>query len=250
MEYPETKLPQPFVRLSTVLLFAILGLQVVILVVILKKDHYQDYTVPAPAVSVPTPNPPVTPASKPDADSVRPEGLPDFVLKNDFQDDYNAGRNIPTLADPTLSSPFSSINEKRPTASGHLTLRDRDITVQGGIGGEIVPQNKVVMDFTDGRGTYVTFRFKTPHGSTIKSGSTAAFDVIAFGGDGGHLMKSVSSDGVQFTAVGDDSSNNGHYQFDLPTGRPEAFLRLQVGTAAGIFEGVQIGNIEASLYAR
>lgn len=170
-----------------------------------------------------------------------------ITLTDSFEDDFAAGKNIPNLADPKLSSSFSAINEKRPGASGRLTLRDRDVTDPSGVGGGFRPKGPVSLDFSDGMGKFVTFHFKAPEGARIAKGSYVVFDVTAFGGDGGHLFKSVSSDGLSFLPVGDDSSDNGHYEFQLPPGGAEAYLRLQTGTTAGIFEGVWIGHVSAKL---
>lgn len=162
-----------------------------------------------------------------------------------FEDDFVAGRDVPDTVDAALSSPFSDIDAKRPAASGFLTLRDRDVNTPGGEGGGFPPSGNVILDFTDGMGTFVTFAFEAE--DRVAEGSFVGFDVAAYGGDGGSLFKSVSSDGVTFTPVGDAASDNGTYEFDLPAGGEKAYLRLQVGTAAGIWEGVHIDNISASV---
>ncbi len=164
-----------------------------------------------------------------------------------FEDDFIAGRSVPDLVDAGLSSSFSPINEKRPDASGKITIRDRGIGAPGGVGGGFPPNNdNAFVDFSDGQGTFMTFRFSTG-GLEVGSGSTVTFDVVAFGGDGGSLFKYVSSDGITFTQVGDASDANGSYSFDLATGGTEAFFRLQVGTSAGVFDGLYVDDIRAAI---
>lgn len=164
-----------------------------------------------------------------------------------FEDDFIAGRNVPDLVDAILSSPFSAINEKRPAASGKLTIRDRDVSEPGGVGGGFPPRNdNAVLDFTDGYGTFVTFRFSP--GCIVGPGSTIAFDVVAYGSDPGSLFKFVSSNGVNFTQVGDASDAHGPFSFNLATGGTDAFFRLQVGNIAGIWEGVHVDNFHAVIH--
>ena len=164
-----------------------------------------------------------------------------------FEDDFIAGRNVPDLVDASLSSPFSAINEKRPAASGKLTIRDRDVSEPGGVGGGFPPRNdNAVLDFTDGYGTFVTFRFSP--GCIVGPGSTIAFDVVAYGSDPGSLFKFVSSDGVNFTQVGDASDAHGPFSFNLATGGTDTFFRLQVGNKAGIWEGVHVDNFHAVIH--
>jgi hypothetical protein len=164
-----------------------------------------------------------------------------------FEDDFIAGRNVPDLVDASLSSSFSAINEKRPAASGKLTIRDRGVTEPGGVGGGFPPRNdNAFLDFTDGRGTFLTFRFSP--GCIVGPGSTIAFDVVAHGSDPGSLYKFVSSDGVNFTQVGDASDANGPFSFNLAVGETDTFFRLQVGTGAGIWEGVHVDNFHAVIH--
>lgn len=163
-----------------------------------------------------------------------------------FDDDFIAGRNVPNLVDPTLSTSFSAINAKRPEASGFLTLRDREIDDPGGEGGGFPPRRDVVLDFSDGGGSFVTFRF-SGGGLTVRDGSSITFDVVAYGGDGGSLFKFISPDGINFTQVGDDSSANGSYSFDLAPGGRETFFRLQVGTQASIYDGVHVDHFLAKV---
>jgi parallel beta-helix repeat protein len=163
-----------------------------------------------------------------------------IVFFEGFDDDFDAGRNIPDLVDASLSSSFSAINERRPTASHKLTIRDRDILWQPG--DPLYPGAWV--DFTDGGGTYMTFRFNAGSSYIITSGNVS-FAVVAYGGDGGHLFKYVSSDGVTFTQVGTDSDAMGTYSFPVATGGSSTYFRLQVGTSAGIYEGIHVDNIKA-----
>jgi hypothetical protein len=102
----------------------------------------------------------------------------------------------------------------------------------------------VRLDFTDGLGSFVTFQFST--GGLPIAGGSISFDVNV-GSDGGSLFKSISSDGINFTSVGDSSDANGTHTFDLATGAPVTFFRLQVGTAAGIFEGLHVDNFSATI---
>jgi hypothetical protein len=163
-----------------------------------------------------------------------------------FEDDFIGGSDIPNTVDAGLSSAFSDINEKRPAATGKLTIRDRDILAPGGEGGGFPPNNgNAFLDFTDGGGTFVTFHFSTG-GPDIVAGSVVRFYVIAYGGDGGSLLKYTSPDGVNFSQVGNASSAIGEYTFNLPTVGSDAYFRLQVGTT-GIFEGVHIDNISATI---
>lgn len=159
-----------------------------------------------------------------------------------FDDDFDAGRNVPDLVDTGLSSSFSAINEKRPSASGFLTIRDRDILWEPG--DQLFPSAWV--DFTDGRGTYMTFRFDAGLGYAV-TGGTVSFDVVACGDDAGTLYKYISSDGVTFTQVGDDSDAQSRYTFSVATGGSSTYFRLKVGTSAGIWDGVHVDNIKAIL---
>jgi hypothetical protein len=160
-----------------------------------------------------------------------------------FNDDFDAGRTVPNLVDASLSSQFSAINAPRPACSGKLTIRDRDVLWQPG--DPVFPSAR--LDFSDGQGTFVTFRFDAGLGYTI-TGGTVSFDVVAYGSDGGHLYKYVSADGATFIQVGDDSAvQDAHYAFAVATGGSSTFFRLKVGTSAGIYEGVHVDNIKADV---
>jgi hypothetical protein len=173
---------------------------------------------------------------------VKSSGNSTVTFFEGFDDDFDAGRNVPDLVDESLSSPFSAINEKRPTASGKLTIRDRDILWQHG--DQLFPSAWV--DFTDGGGTYMTFRFDVGPGYVI-TGGTVSFTVVAYGNDAGTLYKYISSDGITFTQVGDDSDAETTYTFNVATGGSSTYFRLQVGTAAGIYDGVHVDNVKACL---
>lgn len=167
-----------------------------------------------------------------------------LIFFEGFDDDFGAGRNVPDLVDPALSTQFSAINEGRPGASGKLTLRDRDILDPGGQN----PYPSVILDFTDGTGRYVTFRFDVGPSYAI-TGGTVSFDVVRYGGDGGSIFKFVSSDGVTFTQVGNNSDAHGTHIFPAATGGNSTFLRVKVGTTGGIYEGVHIDNAKAIITA-
>ncbi|MBE7502565.1 MAG: hypothetical protein HS113_20215 [Verrucomicrobiales bacterium] len=171
-----------------------------------------------------------------------------FTVNEGFELAFMNGNKAPFLANASLSSAFSDINAKRPEASGLLTLRDRDIATSGGEGGGFVPTGNVILDFSDGEGSWVTFEFKLWPGTQVGPGSSVGFDVVAYGGDGGTLHKFISSDGVSFTAVGGTSDAMGSWSFPLPTGGTEALLRVQVGDLS-IFDGVHIDNITATINA-
>ena len=158
------------------------------------------------------------------------------VLSQGFDDDFIVGRNIPDYAEPILSTAFSEIN-LHSNFSGYLTLRDRCWEMPGGEGGGFVPTTPVCLDFSNGLGAYVTFRFPIPG-----DGLHIEFDTAGFAGDGGHLFKHVSADGINFTKVGGSSSAYGTYSFNLAPGGTETFFRLQVGTAMGVYEGVWVDN--------
>jgi hypothetical protein len=160
-----------------------------------------------------------------------------------FEDDFLAGRAVPDTVVAALSTPFSQINEKRPAASGYLTLRDRLIETPGGLGGGFAPiDGWVALDFTDGYGSYVTFRIDGDNGGLIPPGSFASFTAAGFCGAAGQLSKFVSKDGVNFQQVGDDSDACGHYIFPLPTGGTSAYFRLQVGDRS-IYDGIWINDV-------
>lgn len=164
------------------------------------------------------------------------------VIVEGFDDDFLAGRAVPDTVDVALSSGFSRINEKRPAASGLLTLRDRDILDPGGLDGGFVPLANVALDFSDGLGSFVTWRINGDGGGLIVPGSFVDFSVVRFGGDGGQLFKFVSTDGVNFQQVGNDSDAMGVYQFALPAGGTSAYFRLQVGNRS-IFDGIWIDDV-------
>ncbi len=153
-----------------------------------------------------------------------------------FEDDFVAGRSVPDMVDASLSSPFSLINDYC-VSPRRLTIRDREVG-HGGIGGGFPPNNDwAILDFACGGGTFVSFRFFP--GGVIASG-VLSFDVVGFAGDSNNLRKFVSSDGVNFTQVGDNSDAGGTYTFDLPTDEPEAFFRLQE-----FGNGVWVDNFQA-----
>ena len=101
------------------------------------------------------------------------------VIVEGFDDDFLAGRAVPDTVDALLSSGFSGINAKEPAAHHLLTLRDREIVTSGGEGGGFVPLI-AVLDFTDGGGTFVTFRITGDGGGLIGPGSFADFNVVGF----------------------------------------------------------------------
>lgn len=157
-----------------------------------------------------------------------------------FDDDFDAGRNVPNLVVASLSSQFSAINAPRSASHGKLTIRDRDILWQ--LGDPVFPSAR--LDLTDGQGIYVTFRFDAGVGYTITAG-TVSFDIVDYGSDGGQLYKYVSTDGATFIQVGDGSAGQGvHYSFAVATGGSSTFFRLQAGTAADWYDGVHVDNIK------
>ena len=163
-----------------------------------------------------------------------------------FEDDFLAGRAVPDTVVAALSTPFSQINEKRPAASGLLTLRDRLIETPGGLGGGFAPiDGWVALDFTDGEGSYVTFRIDADNGGIIPPGSFARFTAGGFCGAFGQLFKFVSNDGVNFQQVGDDSDACRQYTFALPTGGTSAYFRIQVGNRS-IYDGIWIDDVVLS----
>lgn len=158
------------------------------------------------------------------------------VLSQGFDDDFIVGRNIPDYAETILSTAFSEIN-RHTDISGYLTLRDRCWEQSGGEGGGFVPTTPVSLDFSNGLGAYVTFRFPIPG-----DGLHIEFGCTGFSGDAGHLFKYISADGINFTKVGGSSDATGTHSFNLAPGGTETFFRLQVGTAAGVYEGVWVDN--------
>jgi hypothetical protein len=108
-----------------------------------------------------------------------------YVMER-FEDDFIAGNDVPNAVDPALSSVFSDI-EKRPDATGKLTIGDRDVLDAGGEGGGFLPNGgNAFLDFTDGEGTFLAFHFSTG-GPVIAAGSRVSFAVTGYGGDGGSL---------------------------------------------------------------
>lgn len=164
------------------------------------------------------------------------------VIVETFDDDFLAGRAVPNTVDSALSSGFSRINADRPAASGLMTLRDRDITDPGGLDGGFVPLANVALDFSDGLGSFLTWRINGDGGGLVAPGSFVDFAVVRFGGDGGQLFKFVSADGVSFQQVGDDSDAEGVYRFALPAGGSAAYFRLQAGDQ-DIFDGIWIDDV-------
>lgn len=164
------------------------------------------------------------------------------VIIERFDDDFLAGRSVPDSVDAARSSGFSRINEKRPATSGLLTLRDRDVGDPGGLDGGFVPLANVALDFSDGLGSFVTWQIMGSGGGLIGPGSYVDFSVVSFGGDGGQLFKSVSTDGVNFQQVGDDSDAPGAYRFALPVGAPSAYFRLQVGDE-DVYDGIWVDDV-------
>lgn len=154
-----------------------------------------------------------------------------------FDDDLQSCRTIPNLADAALCSAFSAINEKGPGATQKLTLRDRDTLWSPG---EPLFAS-TDLDFTDGGGSYVTFKFGVSPGDTI-IGGTISFEVVRGGDDSNGLSKFVSSDGVSFTPVGTTSDAAGAYTFAAPTGTSQAYLKIQEDG-----NGVHIDNVAAAL---
>lgn len=165
------------------------------------------------------------------------KGQTQGVFFEGFDDDFCAGRNIPNLVDPGLSSQFSAVNAPRPDAVYRLTLRNRDVLWSPG--GLLF--SSVILDFTDGGGIFVTFKFDVGSGHTI-TGGTVAFDVVNYGDDDNLLHKFVSGDGANFTAVGDGSNSSGTHVFAAATGFRQTFLQIQEDGG-----GVHIDNVRAVL---
>lgn len=140
--------------------------------------------------------------------------LPTMTFFEGFEDDFAANRNVPDLADASLSSSFVSLNG--PPTPGTLAIRDRTVFEGDPVG--------PALDFSFGSGGTLTLAFTTPF--VAGPGSTIDFDVIIFGGDRNQLFKYVSNDGVEFTQVGDTSDAATHYQFDLMPGGTTTYFRL------------------------
>lgn len=173
-----------------------------------------------------------------------------------FEDDFIARRNVPDRdvgIVPNLSSPFGTINT---ATSGNLTIRDREVNIPGGVGGGFLPRmpdldhpnvTGAFLDFLFGGGSFVTLRLPTISPNHKILGAYVKFDVVNYGSDGGKLFKFISSDGVTWRRIGDDSDTLGTHLFNLPTDGSATFFRIQTGTAAGAFDGLWIDNVQAEL---
>lgn len=159
-----------------------------------------------------------------------------------FDDDFLLGNDVPDLVDASLSTTFSDIND---FGFGQLTIRDRGAG-GGGNGGGFPPIMDAFVDFSFGGGQFITLKFDAGAGNIVGPGSTISFDIVAYGDDPGTLSKFVSSDGLIFTPVGDNSANNGGYSFNLASGGPAAWFRLQIGNAS-IFDGCWVDHFSATL---
>lgn len=163
-----------------------------------------------------------------------------------FDDEYFAGRRIPLLVDSALSSPFAPIDGCRPDVSGKMDIISRDISSF-----TCPPPDRIsccgpALGFQDGGGQYVTFRYSIP--GTISTGSYVSYQVVAYGSDGGGLLKYVSTDGINFTQVGTNSDAFGTHQIPLPTGTSQVYFRLKTDPATGIFGGIIVDNVDAVLF--
>lgn len=133
----------------------------------------------------------------------------------------------------------------------------RYTALQGGVRFYVVrglpPSDRVsccgpALGFQDGGGSYITFHYSAPF--TIQTGSFVSFKVNGYGSDFGQLFKYVSADGTNFSPAPGSGGQcpMGEYVIPLPTGATEIFFRLQVGSSAGLYDGIIVDSFHAVLY--